>query len=348
MPPKTPHNSLLACLLLALLATAAARAQPVDDASGADLYNYYCFQCHGYAGDARTLAASYMDPRPRDFTATAPEELGEARMLAVLEAGKPGTGMVSFANTLTLAQRQRIVAYVRDTFLGGARGGTRYHTVENGWPQHERYLPAFPFATGEIALDPPQQDLSPAQRQGRQLFLTACITCHDRARVQDEGPAWGLHAVSYPRRLYTSAGPPPETISAASPYALHDIPPSTEGKSERQRRGQVYFLVNCAFCHGADATGQNWIGSFLVPRPRDLTTLDYASAAHRQRIAQVIREGLPDTSMPAWAEVLGEDQIEAIVDYLSALYGEGERAPTPPGADPAPAPGWERQATGRP
>jgi len=334
--------------LLALLAACSAGAQPLEDASGGDLYNYYCFQCHGYKGDANTLAASYMDPVPRDFTRSKPQEWSEERMLAVLETGKPGTGMASFARTLTPDQRQRIVDYIRASFLGGARGSAGYHTVENGWPEHQRYLPAFPFATGEIALDTPEQELDTGQRQGRQLFLSACISCHDRARVRDEGPAWGLHAVSYPRRLYTSAGPPPQSISAASPYAMHDIPPSTEGLSDLQRKGQALFLVNCAFCHGADASGQNWIGSFLVPRPRDLSSLDYSDAEHRGRIEAVIREGLPGTSMPAWADVLHGEEIDAILGYLSAMYRDGEATP----AGPARAtPGklvWQRQAPGHP
>jgi len=330
--------------LLAWLATGVASAQPVEDASGTDLYNYYCFQCHGYSGDARTLAASYMDPRPRDFTASSREELTTERMLAVLETGKPGTGMVSFANTLTPAQRLRIVGYIEDTFLGEVRGGTRYHTVENGWPDHQRYLPAFPFATGQIALDAPDEALDEAQRRGRQLYLSACITCHDRARVIDEGPVWGLHAVSYPRRLYTSAGPPPESISAASPYAMHDVPPTSEGMSERQRLGQTHFLANCAFCHGADASGQNWIGSFLVPRPRDLTALDYRGAENRAQIEEVIRNGLPGTSMPAWGAVLDDAEIGAIMDYLAALYREGKVSPTRTREVTPPALGWQKQS----
>ena len=35
---------------------------------GRAVYNYRCYFCHGYSGDARTLAATYLNPRPRDFT----------------------------------------------------------------------------------------------------------------------------------------------------------------------------------------------------------------------------------------------------------------------------------------
>jgi len=67
---------------------------------------------------------------------------------------------------------------------------TRYHTRANGWPDHERYAGAFPFATGDIPLDRPDASLSGAERAGKQLFMGACISCHDRAKVLDAGAAW--------------------------------------------------------------------------------------------------------------------------------------------------------------
>ena len=36
--------------------------------AGRRVYNFRCYFCHGYSGDARTLAASMVQPAPRDFT----------------------------------------------------------------------------------------------------------------------------------------------------------------------------------------------------------------------------------------------------------------------------------------
>ena len=44
--------------------------------------------------------------------------------------------------------------------------------------------------SGVIAIDAPQAKLSPRELAGRTLYLTTCITCHDRGRADDPGPAW--------------------------------------------------------------------------------------------------------------------------------------------------------------
>jgi cytochrome c oxidase cbb3-type subunit 3 len=62
--------------------------------------------------------------------------------------------------------------------------------TENGWPGHERYAMAFPFATGAIPLDRPAEHLTGAEQAGRRLFMDSCITCHDRSNVLDAGIAW--------------------------------------------------------------------------------------------------------------------------------------------------------------
>ena len=46
-----------------------------------------------------------------------------------------------------------------------------------------RYKAAFPFALGEIPLDVPQEQLNKEQLAGYRLFMTSCISCHDRSRV---------------------------------------------------------------------------------------------------------------------------------------------------------------------
>jgi cytochrome c oxidase cbb3-type subunit 3 len=198
---------------------------------------------------------------------------------------------------------------------------SRYHSAANGWPNHERYRAAYPFALGEIPLDRPEGELDAEQRQGRALFLTSCISCHDRARVEEPGPIWDARALSFPRGGYSHR---PEqrldAISRATPFAQHDIPPTLEGLTPQQRRGESLFQANCAFCHGADGTGKNWIGSFLEPHPRNLTDPQQMAGMDRARLRGVIREGLPGTTMPAWKSVLKAGEIEALIAYIDRAF----------------------------
>lgn len=306
---------------------AAAEAGEAGEAGGAGgalheagraVYNFRCYFCHGYSGDARTLAASWLEPAPRDFTRGG---LDAARIVAVLESGRPGTAMASFAGTLSRDEMRAVAAFVEREFVRERAVNTRYHTAENGWPDHQRYAAAFPFARGEIALDAGAETLDAEQQRGRRLFLGSCISCHDRARVLDPGPAWSLRPVSYPRIGFVpgqSAPATPDATSGASIYARHEVPPPTAGLDASQRRGAGLFQAHCAFCHAADGSGRNWIGQFMQPPARDLTqyTLQTMPA---ERLAERIRDGLAGTSMPAWRHVLAPREIADLVRFVSGV-----------------------------
>jgi len=40
----------------------------------------------------------------------------------------------------------------------------------------------------------------------------------------------------------------------------------------------------------------------------------------RSRLIAAIREGIPDTSMPAWKSVFGADDIRAIAAYVNRAF----------------------------
>ena len=86
----------LTCICLGPAAAASQQQDP-----GKQLYEFYCYQCHAYAGNANTVAASYLSPRPRDFTRADPDVLTREKMLSALRNGRPGTAMTSFSRVLS-------------------------------------------------------------------------------------------------------------------------------------------------------------------------------------------------------------------------------------------------------
>ena len=325
---------LAAGLLLLCAGGAAAQTPERTDADaetrhelGRKVYNFRCYFCHGYSGDAKTLAATYLSTPPRDFTTA--RQLTEPAVLDALRHGRSGTAMQSFSAILDEAEMAAVAAFVLREFVRDRARNTAYHTPENGWPEHQRFAAAFPFATGAIALDADVGTLDAGQRRGRALFLSSCISCHDRARVIDEGPAWSARPLSYPRMGFVPGQAPPsevDAVSGASVYAQHEVAPRIAGLTRQQRRGERLFQANCAFCHGADGSGKNWIGQFMQPKARDLTQYT-AQTLPAARLRQVIRDGLPGTSMPAWGAVLKPAEIEAIGAYVRRAMFRREGSP---------------------
>lgn len=320
---------------------------------GRKVYNYRCYFCHGYSGDAKTLATTYLEPKPRDFSNTPPQALPRELMLAVTTHGKAGTAMKGFQGILTPREIEAVTDFVRSEFMEKRAVNTRYHTRENGWPDHDRHQVAFPFARGELAIDTPWEQLDGEQQRGKRLFLSTCITCHDHGRVQNPGTPWESRPVSFPRDAYCTSchtdtprsepqgvdHPRPATHTFAQPngsvpvrlpqeagprvgsaYLVHDKPPVIANATPLEKKGEHLFQKNCAFCHAGDGTSKGWIGSFLEPHPRDLTSREEMRGMTRERMRKSIAEGLPGTSMPAWREVLADGDIDALIAYISRAF----------------------------
>jgi len=77
--------------------------------------------------------------------------------------------------------------------------------------------------------------------------------------------------------------------------------------------GRQLYATNCAGCHGADLRGGT--GSNLV---------DGVWAFGEDQIVKVIKNGIPERGMPAFGEMLGDDQIQSIVAFIE----QAERDPS--------------------
>jgi cytochrome c oxidase cbb3-type subunit 3 len=308
---------------------------------GRRIYNFRCYYCHGYSGNAHTLAATFLNPKPVDFTSISPNSLSRERMLQDIQSGRPGTAMMSFASVLQPNEIAAVADFVRQEFMVAKAENTRYHTEANGWFNHARYISSYPFALGEIPLDTPWEQLTPEQAEGKRLFMTSCVSCHDRGRENNDDIHWESRAVSYPRNQFSPGdnldtknnstlanknslaandSPSVDATTSATPYVLHDRPPQLSGLTATEARGEKLFQQNCAFCHAADGTARNWIGSFMEPHPRDLTKSPVMDSMTRTRLRTVIHDGLTGTSMPAWKSVLSEQQIEDVIAYVGRAF----------------------------
>ncbi len=240
-------------------------------------------------------------------------------MIEAVTNGRPGSAMMGFASVLSAREISAVVDFVRSEFMEHARLNTRYHTAENGWPEHEKYAVAYPFALGQLPIDIAWETLTVQQQLGKELFLSSCVSCHDRSYTSNEGAIWESRPLSFPRNGYSHRAPAPDAVSGASPYAVHEQAPSLSDLTPMERQGQELFQKNCAFCHAADGTGHNWIGSFLDAHPRDLTGQRVATLTTEQ-LVEVVSLGIKDTTMSAWKTVFTAEQIRAVVAYVQRAF----------------------------
>jgi len=112
-PSCTSISSALA--LLVLCASGVAAADPVAD------FRRHCATCHGLRGDGLGPSATFLEPRPRDFTkgafkfrSTPTGALPTDRdLLAVVTEGLRGTSMPGFRRVLPLERRRALVEVVK-------------------------------------------------------------------------------------------------------------------------------------------------------------------------------------------------------------------------------------------
>ena len=95
-------------------------------------------------------------------------------------------------------------------------------------------------------------------------------------------------------------------------------------------KGQAVYQQRCVQCHGISGDGNGPTAGFMYPRPRDyrrgvfkFTSTPYGARPLRSDLERTIRSGIRGTSMPEF-NLLPNDEIEAVVDYVLTLTRRGE------------------------
>ena len=96
-------------------------SQPPLSSRGKAVYDKWCASCHGDDGAGVGVAATYMLPRPRDFTkavyqirTTASGEIPtDADLRRIVDLGMPGTAMPGWKSKLTETERTDVIAYIK-------------------------------------------------------------------------------------------------------------------------------------------------------------------------------------------------------------------------------------------
>lgn len=119
--------------------------------------------------------------------------------------------------------------------------------------------------------------------------------------------------------------------------AIIAYPVFAQGKSApaASEAGKALYIDKCAHCHGVDGAGDGSAAENLLPRPRDFTrgiykirSTESGNVPTDQDLFEIISNGMPGSSMPAWEKLLSEDKRWSLVAHIKTFF-EGFEGASP-------------------
>lgn len=110
------------------------------------------------------------------------------------------------------------------------------------------------------------------------------------------------------------------------------------GTEAQRESGKALYVKNCSQCHGEKGDGEGYATPHLSPRPRNFTvgkfkvrTTPNGALPTHQDLVNIIKRGMPYTSMPAWP-TLSDQQVSDLAYYITTFspeFSSAERIPQP-------------------
>lgn len=186
----------------------------------------------------------------------------------------------------------------------------------------ERFLEDFPTVTREQTV------------QGVQLAeRSSLFTSRSHPGSQDRGrssmsesdpapstpPAFGRSAAVVVALMMSGL-----VLSGLMAYHLLRRPwppaPAEVARDPLLSRGRAIFLMRCSTCHGYEGRGDGPLATTIAKPPvANLTDAEWKHGDRPEKVLAVIENGVPNTRMDSWRQVLGPPEVRAVAAYVYYL-----------------------------
>lgn len=159
------------------------------------------------------------------------------------------------------------------------------------------------MSNSDQRMDPRQQN-----RSSSVIQLVVCV---------------GILAVAVKTGRWLKSAPDSANSQASTPFAdSRDLAQASMAETHLRIKTESAlptYITYCAKCHGPDGHGDPESLVRLNPPPRDFAGNNWRFARTGSEIERVIREGIPDTAMPAMGHLFSKDQLQALSQHVLQL-----------------------------
>ncbi len=110
------------------------------------------------------------------------------------------------------------------------------------------------------------------------------------------------------------------------------------GTEAQRESGKKLYAKYCSQCHGENGDGEGYATPHLNPKPRNFTTGKYkirttptGALPTHQDLVNIIKRGMPYTSMPAWP-TLSDQEVSDLAHFITTFspdFSKPENVPQP-------------------
>lgn len=155
-------------------------------------------------------------------------------------------------------------------------------------------------------------------------------------------PALAIVLLSLLAASHAATQAPPDSSSPPPDSLPREAPP--EQPAGDPRLGERTYMKNCANCHRADGRGGRQPTATGEPVP-SFREAGYWEGKTDSALVAVVENGVPNTSMVAWKDVLTAEEIQAVTRFVRQRFGPRAR-PEDAGAEPPAAKADSADSTG--